>query len=213
MKLGSYVYTANRVIADIVYGRGKLDEILSAMCRIDIRIAIFAWCFVAVLWVMRRGLELLFKGIVFAHTSLSRQMEYNADLVAVSVTGSDAPVFALVRLDFANETLEQAWADLRAAADHDRFSADLYYHQTHSANYLRRRANNPKLGEVPELPDNPSKSIRVFKPEDTSVPKMWATHPANYDRETNAKQRYFRGPLDERSAWNSSPTPNRCGRK
>jgi Zn-dependent protease with chaperone function len=108
MKLGSYVYTANRVVADVVYGRDWLDDMLSAAQRTDVRIAVFAWAFGAVLWTMRKGLVLLFRGINFAHASLSRQMEYNADLVAVSVTGSDALIFALARLDFASESLGQA---------------------------------------------------------------------------------------------------------
>jgi Zn-dependent protease with chaperone function len=201
MKLGSYVYTANRVIGDVVYGRDWLDDALGAASRTDIRIAVFAWAFMAVLWVMREALKLLFRGINFAHVSLSRQMEYNADLVAVSVTGSDALIFALARLDFASESLGQAWTDLTAAADHHRFTRDLYYHQTKAAEYLKAKRNDPKLGEVPPLPDDPTQTAQVFKPEDTSVPTMWATHPSNFDRESNAKQRYVRGPVDERSAW------------
>jgi hypothetical protein len=30
---------------------------------------------------------------------------------------------------------------------------------------------------------------------------MWASHPSNFDRERNAKQRYIRGVIDERSPW------------
>ena len=201
MKLGSYVYTANRVIVDVVYGRGKLDEIVAALCRTDIRIAIFAWIFTGILWVMRKALELLFRAINFANTSLSRQMEYNADLVAVSVTGSDSLIFALAKLDFASDTLGQAWTDLMTAADHNRYSRDLYFHQTRAASYLRLRRGDANLGEVPTLPDDPTQTVQLFKPEDTTVPKMWATHPSNHDREVNAKKRYCRGLLDERSAW------------
>jgi Zn-dependent protease with chaperone function len=201
MKLGSYVYTANRVVADVVYGRDAFDDMLGNACRTDIRIAIFAWGFYAILWTMRKGLDLMFRGINFAHASLSRQMEYNADLVAVSVCGSDAIVFSLARLDFAGESLGQAWNDLTAAADHGRFTRDLYYHHTKAAEFLKVRRNDPNLGEVPPLPDDPKKTVEVFKPEDTSVPKMWATHPSNHDRERNVKARYVRGPIDERSAW------------
>ncbi len=201
MKLGSYVYTANRVVADMVYGRDWLDDVVATMRRIDIRIAVFAWAFTAILWTLRKGLEMMFRGINFANVSLSRQMEYNADLVAVSVTGSDPLIFALGRLDFASETLGQAWNDLKTAADHGHFSRDLYFHQTRAAEYLRSRRTDAKLGEVPALPDNPNETVQVFKPEDISVPTMWATHPANHDRELNAKRRYLRGPQDERSAW------------
>jgi Zn-dependent protease with chaperone function len=201
MRLGSYVYTANRVVADVVYGRDGFDDFLANLCRSDPRIAVFAWAFYAVLWTMRKGLHFMFRGINFAHTALSRQMEYNADLVAASVSGSDALVFALARLDLAGEALGQAWNDLTAAADHNRYSRDLYFHQTKAAEYIKARRNKPELGEVPPLPADPSGTVRLFKPEDTSVPKMWATHPSNHDREASIKARYFRGPTDERSAW------------
>ncbi len=201
MKLGSYVYTANRVVAEVVYGRDKLDDFLDTLRRTDVRIAIFAWGFTGILWVMRKGLEMLYRGINFAHTALSRQMEYNADLVAVRAAGSDALTFALARLDFAGDALGQAWTDLTAAADHGRYTRDLYYHQTKAAEYLHARRNDPTLGAVPPLPENPTETVQVFKPSDTSVPKMWATHPSNYDRELNIKQRYVRSPIDERSAW------------
>ena len=36
---------------------------------------------------------------------------------------------------------------------------------------------------------------------------MWATHPSNYDREINLKRRYFRGPVDDRPAWELFTTP------
>lgn len=201
MRLGSYVYTANRVVGDVVYGRDWLDDAVAAATRIDLRISVFVWAFQGSLWVVRQGLHLLFRGINFANTAMSRQMEYNADLVAVSVTGSDPLVFALARLDFAADTLGQAWSDLMAAADHGRYSRDVYYHQTKAADYLKAKRGDPTLGEVPELPADPTQTVQVFKPEDTRVPAMWATHPANPEREANAKARYFRGPADDRSAW------------
>lgn len=208
MKLGSYVYTANRVVVDVVYGRGKLDQFISTLCRTDVRIAVFAWVFSAILWTMRKGLEMLFRGINFANTALSRQMEYNADLVAVSVTGSDALVFALARTQFACDALGQGMADLMTAADHKRFTRDIYFHQTRAAEYLRLRLGNDKLGTVPALPEDPHQTVQVFKPEDIDVPLMWATHPSNFDREANAKARYCRGPIDTRSAWELFTAPD-----
>src|SRR5262245_56251452 len=133
MKLGSYVYTSNRIVCDLVYGRDWLDDVVAFLRCIDIRIAVFAWGFTGILWGLRKGLEGLFKAINFANSALSRQMEFNADLVAVSVTGSDALVHSLARLDFANEALMQAWHELSAAADHRLYTCDFFYHQTKAA--------------------------------------------------------------------------------
>lgn len=209
MRLGNYVYQSNRIIGDVVYGRDWLDDAVAFLRRIDIRVAVFAWAFTAGLWVLRQALERLFKGINFANRSLSRQMEYNADLVAVSVTGSDPLIFALARLDFAGECLGHAWHDLRAAADHGRFTRDIYHHQSAAADYLRAKRNDPALGLVPPLPDDPGQTVQVFPPGDTTVPDMWSTHPTNHDREANAKKRYVRGPADDRPAWALFADPDR----
>jgi Zn-dependent protease with chaperone function len=201
MKLGSYVYMSNRVIADIVFGRDWLDDLVAGLRGIDIRIAIFAWAFSGVLWVLRQTLRGLFRVINFANIALSRQMEFNADLVAVRVTGSDALINGLARLDFATEALGQAWQDLSASADRQLYTRDLFYHQTRAAEYLRALRQDPRLGHPPVLPEDPIAVVQVFQPEDTSAPKMWATHPSNHDREVNAKRHYIRSPIDERSPW------------
>jgi Zn-dependent protease with chaperone function len=201
MKLGSYVYTSNRIIGDLVFGRDWLDDLMAWLRGTDIRIAIFAWAFTGLLWGVRKTLQGLFRVINFTNAGLLREMEFNADLVAVRVTGSDALVHGLARLDLAAEALTQAWADLTAAADHGLYTRDLFYHQTRAAEYLRIFRKDPRLGEPPALPEDPHQQVQVFKPEDTSVPRMWATHPSNHDREVNAKKHYLRSPVDERSPW------------
>jgi Zn-dependent protease with chaperone function len=201
MKLGRYVYTSNRIIAEIVFGRDWLDDLVATLQRLDIRIAVFAWAFTGVLWSVRKTLQGLFRVINFANSALSRQMEYNADLVAVSVTGSDALIHGLARLDFANDALMQAWNDLTVAGDHQLYSRDLFFHQSRACDYLRAARKDASLGQVPALPEDPQLAVQVFQPDDTSVPKMWASHPSNHHREVNAKEHYIRSSIDERSPW------------
>jgi Zn-dependent protease with chaperone function len=200
MKLGTYVYTANRIIADMVFGRDALDHLLDQLKGSDLRIAVFAWLVVGVLWVLRKILEGIFRVINFANSALSRQMEFHADLVAVSVTGSDALVCGLARLDFASQALGQTLEDLRAAADHQLHTWDLFFHQNHAARYLRDVRQDPQLGEPPPIPEG-GEVVQVFEPGEEGIPRMWATHPSNYDRERNAKRCYIRGVVDERSPW------------
>jgi Zn-dependent protease with chaperone function len=201
MKVGSYVYVANQIIADMVYGRDKWDEVLAHWRALDFRIGIFGWFLTGVVWALRGVLGGLFRLINFSHLALSRQMELNADLVAVSVTGSDALVHALARLEFASECLNQAAEDLTAAKDHRLYSRDLFFHQTRAADYLRRQRKEPRLGLPPDLPTNPAERSQVFRPGEGGPPSMWSTHPENYDREENAKRLYIRSPLDDRSPW------------
>jgi Zn-dependent protease with chaperone function len=214
-RLTRYVYTASPVMADIVYRRDWLDhavaragEVLLRSAEVDARItlvlavvALPAVVPLVGLWLFRVLLEGLYKAINFQNLSLLRQMEFNADLVAASVTGSDAPVHVLLRLQFATETLAFTRDDLAAAADHGVYTRDLFFHHSRAAEYLRRHLKEPQRGEPPPLPEDPAVASQLFRPEDRDVLPMWATHPPHYEREQNLKRRYLRSTFDARPSW------------
>lgn len=201
MKVGTYVYMANKIIGDMVYGRDWFDRMLTAWSRVDIRISWIAWILIGIIWLLRKVLEGFFYLINLLRLSLSREMEFNADLVAVSVAGSDAGIHALYRITFAEETWDQALRNLKACLDHKVYTADIFHHLNHAANFLRKQKKEPRRGEPPPLPEDPRDTKDLFKPEDDTAPQMWSSHPSNYDREQNAKEYYIRSHLDERSAW------------
>ena len=211
MRLGSYVYTANRVIYDLVYHRDKLDEVLAGARRVDLRIAFFAYIITFILWILRLLLQGAFRIINFFGSALSRQMEFHADLVAVSVTGSDALIHALKKLDFASACLTQTLNDLKEASEHGLYTSDLFYHQARAADHLRVRAEEPGLGLIPALPADPAHRVDVFTKEEDNGENdgMWASHPSHYDREQNAKRYYLRSPEDPRSPWLLFSEPER----
>ncbi len=213
--LTRYVYTANPVMADIVYRRDWLDhliaragDVLLRTAAVDLRITLILAVVTLPAVVPLVGLgafrvipKSLYRAINFQNLSLLRQMEFNADLMAASVTGSDAPVHVLVRLRFATEALAFTRDDLAAAADHGMHTRDLFYHQSRAAEYLRQHLKDPQRGEPPPLPEAPSVPSRVFQPDSSDVLPMWATHPPHHEREQNLKRRYIRTTFDVRSPW------------
>lgn len=196
LALGTYVYVANRVLHDIVHGRDSWDDVLAKWCRLDLRLSFPAWGLRGVLWTIRRGLAQVFKGINLLNFSLSRQMEFNADDVAVSVAGSHAIVSALCRLEFADHCHGFAAGELATAADHGLYSRDIFHHQHCAVAHLRAVSGRPDMGVPPAAP------ARVFAAgESSSVPQMWRSHPANSDRETNARRHWLAAADDDRSPW------------
>ena len=194
--IGTYVGVANRVMGDMIYARDSWDRFLLQWCSWDIRVSFPAWGLRGVVWLLRAGLGGAFKGINLLNLSLSRQMEFNADDVAVSVAGSDAIVTTLCRIEFADQCFGASAAELVAAADHGLYSKNIFAHQTDAAATVRKKAKKPEWGVPPAPP------ARVFDPAEASeVPVMWRSHPANADRETNAKREYFPAPADDRSPW------------
>jgi Zn-dependent protease with chaperone function len=192
MRFGAYVYTANRAIHEIIFGRDWLDETLSS--------------FDPVLNVIRWMLGGIFRVVNFAHASLSRQMEFQADLVAVSVTGSDAVADGLLRIDFAQQCLDETLRDLAAAGDHALWTNDLFLHHQKAAEYLRILKDDPALG-IP--PPGGEKRAPVFPPDETVLPPMWASHPPHHLRERNCRRVYIAGVCDERPAWELFDNPDK----
>jgi Peptidase family M48 len=196
--LTSYLYVANQVMHDVLYSRDAFDRFVDRWSEQDIRIAFPALGLKLALAGVRKMLGGLYHGLNVLHLSLSREMEFNADNVAIRLTGSDAPIHVLARLPFAAECLADAASSLSAAADHELFTDDLFYHQSRSAERLRRVRKKPRLG-LP--PDHASEDEWVFRPEKDDLAEKYSTHPSDHAREQNAKRDYVPGPRDDRSPW------------
>lgn len=201
MKLGSYVYVANRIISDMVWARDRWDRMLTAWGRQDYRIAVFAWVLAAAVWLLRRMLGLLLRFNALVTASLSRQMEFQADRVAVSVTGSDALCRALFRLGFADECMNRTLSELQDAGDHSLYTDDIFYHQERTAEFMRRISGEPDLGEPPPIPAEDAQNARIFKRDERATVSMWSSHPPHHEREDSAKAIYIPCERDTRPAW------------
>ena len=202
MKLGSYVYMANRIIYDMVYERDRWDDLLDRWKETDIRLSIFAWLLSPIIWLVRLFLNLLFNGLNAMHSALSRQMEYNADLVAVSVTGSNQIINALYKMGLTSQSYDLTLSKLADARNHDLFSEDLFYN--HTASHQHLMATNKAFGKealTNKVPDLTAQYNLYEKDDDSSTLQMYASHPSNFKREKNAKKTFVEGPNDERSPW------------
>ncbi len=201
MAVGRWVYISQQVVAQIVAKRDALDRFLGVISNTDLRIAWIGWIMRLIVWSIRSVLESLFAVIVLAERALSREMELQADLVSVSVTGSDALIHALRKLppaDAAWDTALDVFAnELRAG----RRAPDLCALQERVLSCTRRVLADPLYGDVPPLPAGERAAHRVFTAELCQPPQMWSTHPPSHIREDNAKRRYVAGELDERPAW------------
>jgi len=201
MRVGRWVYVAQRIVGRVVAERGALDKFLDGASRIDFRVAWIAWLLRLVVWSLRSLVDSFFRVVLLADRALSRQMEYQADLVSVSACGSDAIVSALHRLGAADESWQRALAFAEKEHQEGRPVADLYALQSRLVEHLRRALADDAFGASPQPTHQASQDARVFADELACPPAMWASHPANGDREQNAKRRYVFAPRDERSAW------------
>ena len=202
--LNSYFYAVYRIAYGIVVGRDWLDEAVDGMRKsgngIGIALGFVIWAPMALLrWVMDK----VFKGLAFQRHSVLKEREFHADRVAAALAGSNAITHTLYRLGFASETFGMALTDLKKAADHKLYSADLYYHQHAAGDILRRKKRDPEYGRPPKL-ETPTqgKKIQVFDPDKDEDPEEDGDyHPPNHEREEHVKAKFVPADEDERSAW------------
>ncbi|HZO14343.1 MAG TPA: M48 family metallopeptidase, partial [Polyangiaceae bacterium] len=204
MRLGRYVYVANQVMHDIVFARDFWDRAINKWCQIDLRLSFPAWALKGVVWVLRKLLAAVFKGINLLNHALSREMEYDADLNAVRLTGSDALIAALWKVERGSIAWNMAADELGSVAMHGTYSDDLFYHQRRALERFE------KLGDKdPKAREEHASLFKAYKPgseihfsdAEEHAGDMWSTHPPNREREINAKRMYVPLALDERTAW------------
>jgi Zn-dependent protease with chaperone function len=201
MAVGRWVYLAQQIAGHIVAKRDGLDRFLEGLSRTDVRIAWVGWLFSLLVWSIRSVVDTLFRLVVLADRALSREMEFQADRVSVSLTGSDALIDALYRM----QPADAAWDRTLAFADQQLQKGaavpDLYEIQSAVLLKLRAIYNDQGYGEPPAAPADGAAAHRLFKRDCVSVSRMWATHPASHEREENAKKVYLAAPFNRSPAW------------
>lgn len=200
MAVGRWVYIAHQIASQLVARRDALDGFLAGLSRTDVRIAWVGWVLSIIIWAIRSLVDTAFSVVALSERALSREMEYQADLVAASLAGSDALVHALHRLGAADEAWDRALAFASREFDAGRPVADLFAVQARMLDNLRRVSPDPMYADPPPLPEQERELHRVFRNQTVRVPQMWSTHPANADRENNLKRRYVAAAIDERPA-------------
>ncbi len=207
MAVGRWVYVAQQIATHIIYQRDILDRFLVGLSSIDIRIAWIGWLLRLIVWALRALLDSAFSLVVLAQRSLSREMEFHADMVSVSLTGSDALVHALHRLGAADDAWDRALGFAGQELAAGRAVSDIFVIQKIVTQRMKDILDDENYDCPPALPEGDREGHRVFDAEDAQPPKMWSTHPPNHDRENNAKKQYIPADIDERPAWEVFKNP------
>jgi len=201
MAVGRWVYIGQQIAGHIVVKRDALDRALQVISSWDLRIAWVGWTLRLIVWSIRSLVDTAFRWVVLAQRALSREMELQADLVAVSLTGSDALVHALHRLEAADDAMDRAFAFAASQRAGGKQLEDIFAIQNEMLARKRAILDDPQWGAVPALPAAAPELHRVFQQRIAQPPRMWSTHPPNELREANCKKVYVPCSLDDRSGW------------
>jgi hypothetical protein len=192
---------SQQIAAHLVARRDALDAMLISLSSTDIRLAWIGWILRTIVWSIRSLVDMAFRGVIVAQRALSREMEFQADLVSVSLTGSDALIQALHCLIGADDAWDRALRFAEKEFKEGRPVRDLFAIQTRIAEQMRVVLGDPSYAGLPQETQTGQGGGRLFKTAFATPPRMWMTHPPNADREENAKRVYIPTTIDNREAW------------
>lgn len=200
MKLGSYTYMANKVVYDLVFTRDKWDELLDDWARVN---SFIAWFAVFTHWIVNGAKWVLFKTyniVNIRYMALSREMEFHADSVAVSVTGSEMIGNSLERLEFADAAYQSMINELNVIyARNKQVPDNIYDSLSSSMSYLCRLNKLPQEDNLPLVTKNTQEEF--FPQSRINFKNLWASHPPTSERKINAQRVNVSCSRDSRSPW------------
>ncbi|HAS44939.1 MAG TPA: hypothetical protein DCS93_30945 [Microscillaceae bacterium] len=199
MNIGSYVYTANHIIYNLVYDYDQWDKLVD-----DWRSQGGLWGFFgslthAISSTVRWALRGAYNIINTQYLSLSREMEFHADLIAANIAGSQNIIAALRRIEFTDAAYTQTIDFLNTLVDEKLYSQNIY--PLHSSlifkqiqNYQLKSENNLPIISLEDLEKHTNKSRVNYEDQ-------WASHPALAEREESLQQSPPTDYREVESAW------------
>lgn len=215
MRVGQWAQRVTLLLRAVVLGRTRLDvRLVRARSSRVWSLRQLARLTSVGIRGIRRLLGALLNHVIRLGRAFSRELEFNADLQAVALCGSDALVSALWRAQRGALAMNVALAQLAELGKHGLFSQDVYAHQLARLEGLDERlarADDP-MSKALRQPYRRGPQLH-FPPGEAPAEVMWYAHPSYREREANAKQDYVAveaPPAD--SAWSLFEQPERVRR-
>lgn len=199
MKLHSYVYHVNHIIYNMLYDNQGYGETLQRFASLTGIFSLVGELTYSVIRAIQYVLEKVYGIVTRRSMALSRQMEFHADAVAASVSGSAPLSRALYRLDYAQSCYDRVLNIYSSWIGLNRKSVNVFANHTLVMNDLAKELGlRVEHGLVNLTVDDVKKHHRTR----VVVKDQWASHPSNEDREVHLKGLGLEAAEVNDSAWN-----------
>ncbi|HVI43629.1 MAG TPA: M48 family metallopeptidase [Chitinophaga sp.] len=200
MKMASYVYTVNRVLYNMLYENESLESAATRWNRHSQLLGFFTHLTAMVIRGIRYLLRKVYPLIHRQYLELSREMEFHADAVAVSLVGVEAAVSSMRRIELGSYSMDHCLHRLPELAEQARCFRNIYSVQRALMTYFA--AQNHLLPDEEGLPVITDTYFRTFVKSRIQLRDQWTSHPSRIDREERCRQAGIFCPTDTASAWN-----------
>ena len=198
MKLGSFVYNVNKIIYNMLFQNTGYVGMLGGWASVDGIFAFFARITAAIARGIQSVLRVMYGVINKSYMRLSREMEFHADAVAASVSGSANLTSALRRVELAGAGYNIALQKCDDLLRHKKISDNIY--SNHRA-VLKQLACEFKLRMENDVPLVDEKTVAENNHSRINFKDQWASHPGTEDRVEHLDRLAVVAETNTDSAW------------
>jgi Zn-dependent protease with chaperone function len=179
MKVGSYVYTVNQIIYNMLYDNESYGRLISWFASISNYFSFFVSVGIKIIegvqWILRK----LYNVVNLQHLKLSREMEFHADAIAVNIMGTKPFTTSMMRLDLANNSYDNTIRYYEAKIDQNIKPNNIYPQHQFVMNDQAKEAN---MMFVNGLPNVTTDDFYRYNKSKLVIKNQWASHPSTEDR-------------------------------
>ncbi len=194
MKAGSYVYNVNHIIHDMLFDNDDYERSLETWGNMSQYFYFFAELTGIVVKIIKEILEDLYEDLNERYMALSQQMEFHADAVAASVSGSAPLIRALYRSDITELCYRNVLAYCDVWTRENRRALNVY--ELHSI-AMKNFAEAHRLTVEHNLPQVSAK----YYLNRVNIKDQWASHPSIMEREEQLNRLNIDAEIVTESAW------------
>ncbi|HTE23595.1 M48 family metalloprotease [Flavitalea sp.] len=198
MKLGSFVYNVNKVIYNMLYHNSGYGNTLNVWANIHGLFAVFAALTVRIVRCIQWILQGMYALINKNYMALSREMEFHADAVAASVSGSDSLITALRRLDLADASYNMVLSKYNDLFK-EKLVADNMYHDHQTVMHLVAKEHRLEIKDNITIVNE--KFLKERVQNRVNYKDQWASHPPVEERTKQLAQLNIAAEQNNESAW------------
>lgn len=205
MKLGSYISNVNKIVYNILYENSSIEKVAAGLASIHwvtgLAVMLSFKTMNGVQWILSQMYIVLNK----SYMSLSREMEFHADSVAVHVAGTQPIISSLLRLELASHTYNRLLEFYNERISENKVAGNLF-EQHHYLN--QKYAEENGISIVEGLPLITEEFVARYNYSRLVVKDQWASHPTNSERFAHVRSLQVQEQTpDLRSAWTLFQNP------
>ncbi len=198
MKLGSFVYNVNKAIYNMLFENKDFAGFLQGLGSLHAIIGLFVSITIQIIIGIQKILQWMYGFINKNYMGLSREMEFHADAVAASVSGSNNCIAALRKIELGAICYQTVLEKADEALKENKRFENIYQNHDQVLYYYALQNNLPLENNMPLTDES---FFKKFNHHKINIKDQWASHPPREERNERLQLLGVDADLDKEAAW------------